>query len=33
MIGSHQIDKTITPTPVQRQAFTLLGATIPITLK
>jgi hypothetical protein len=33
MIGGHQIDKTITPTPVQRQAFNLLGATIPITLE
>ena len=32
-IGGHQIDKIITPTPVQRQAFALLGATIPATLE
>jgi hypothetical protein len=33
VIGGHQVDKIITPTPVQRQAFTLLGATIPVTLE
>jgi hypothetical protein len=32
-IGGHQIDKIITPTPTQRQAFDLLGAPIPITLE
>jgi hypothetical protein len=32
-IGSHQIDKLTTPTPTQRQAFELLGAAIPISLK
>jgi len=32
-IGGQQIDKIITPTPVQRQAFTLLGAPIPLTLE
>ena len=32
-VGGHQIEKITTPTPAQRQAFTLLGATIPITLE
>ena len=32
-IGSHQIDKIVTPTPVQRQAFSLLGTPIPTTLE
>jgi Transposase DDE domain len=32
-IGGHQIDKIVTPTPAQRQAFDLLGAPIPITLE
>jgi hypothetical protein len=32
-IGGHQIDKTTTPTPAQRQAFDLIGAPIPITLE
>ena len=30
--GGHQLDKLATPTPTQRRAFELLGATIPITL-
>jgi transposase len=33
IIGGHQIDKITTPGPVQRQAFALLGAPIPITLE
>jgi len=33
MIGGHQIEKITTPTPVQRQAFDLLGAPVPITLE
>jgi hypothetical protein len=33
MIGGHQIEKITTATPAQRQAFGLLGATIPITLE
>jgi len=33
VIGGSQIDKLTTPTPAQRQAFDLLGAPIPITLK
>jgi hypothetical protein len=33
MIGGHQIEKITTATPAQRQAFSLLGATIPITLE
>jgi hypothetical protein len=33
MIGGHQIEKITTPTPAQRQAFDLLGATVPITLE
>jgi hypothetical protein len=33
VIGGHQIDKIMTPTPVQRQAFDLLSAPIPITLE
>jgi transposase len=32
-IGGHQVQKLTTPTPAQRQAFDLLGATIPITLE
>src|SRR5436190_1292499 len=32
-VGGHQIEKITTPTPAPRQAFTLLGATIPITLQ
>jgi hypothetical protein len=32
-VGGHQIEKITTPTPAQRQAFDLLGAPIPITLK
>jgi DDE family transposase len=32
-IGDHHIDKITTPGPVQRQAFDLLGAPIPITLE
>ena len=32
-IGGHQIEKITTPTPSQRQAFELIGATIPITLE
>jgi hypothetical protein len=32
-IGGHQIDKITTATPVQRQAFDLLGAPIPITME
>jgi len=32
-IGGHQIDKIVTPTPVQRQAFSLLSTPIPTTLK
>jgi Transposase DDE domain len=33
MIGGHQIEKITTPTPAQREAFSLLGAPIPITLQ
>jgi DDE family transposase len=33
VIGGHQIDKIITPTPAQRQAFDLLGTPVPITLE
>ena len=33
IIGGHQIDKITTATPVQRQAFDLLGAPIPITME
>ena len=33
MIGGHQIEKITTATPAQRQAFGLLGTTIPITLE
>ena len=33
MIGGHQIEKITTATPAQRQAYALLGATIPITLE
>jgi hypothetical protein len=33
IIGSHQIGKITTPGPIQRQAFALLGAPIPITLE
>ena len=33
VIGGHQIDKIITPTPAQRRAFALLGTTIPATLE
>jgi hypothetical protein len=33
MIGGHQIEKITTATPAQRQAFGLLGATIPIALE
>jgi hypothetical protein len=32
-IGGHQIEKITTPTQSQRQAFDLIGATIPITLE
>ena len=32
-IGGHQIEKVTTATPVQRQAFDLLGAPIPTTLE
>ena len=32
-LGDHQIEKITTPTPAQRQAFDLLGTTIPITLE
>jgi DDE family transposase len=32
-IGAHQIEKITTPTPAQRQASDLIGATIPITLE
>ena len=32
-IGGHQIEKITTATPAQRQAFGLLGATIPLTLE
>jgi hypothetical protein len=32
-IGDHQIEKITTPTPAQRQAFDLLGASVPTTLK
>ena len=32
-IGGHQAEKITTPTPTQRQAFDLIGATIPITLQ
>ena len=32
-IGGHQIEKITIPTPAQRAAFDLLGATIPITLE
>ena len=32
-IGGHQIEQITTPTPAQRQALTLLGASIPITLE
>ena len=32
-IGGHQIEKITTPTPAQRQAFTLLSAPIPITME
>src|SRR5215471_15563829 len=32
-IGDHQINKITTPGPVQRQAFALLGAPIPINLE
>jgi hypothetical protein len=33
IINGHAIDKIITPTTAQRQAFALLGITIPITLE
>jgi hypothetical protein len=32
-IGGHQVEKITTPTPAQRQAFDLLGVTIPTTLQ
>jgi hypothetical protein len=32
-IGGHQIEKITTPTPAQRDAFHLLGASVPITLE
>ena len=33
VIGGHQIEKITTPTQAQRQAFSLLGAPVPITLE
>jgi hypothetical protein len=33
VIGGHQVEKITTATPAQRQAFDLLGATVPISLE